>query len=80
MRDNNIKPAEAADILRVCKGYVIALAIEGKKLSSEALAEKMQKYLGKGTKTLLQNGCIDAIILMYESWKCERGGNASLFC
>ena len=39
---------EAADILRACKGYVIALAIEGKKLSSEALAEKMQKCADEG--------------------------------
>jgi hypothetical protein len=44
------------------------------------IAEKMQKYLDKESKTLLQNGAVDAIILMYESRKCERGGNASLFC
>jgi len=42
------------------------------------IAEKVQKYLEDDTKTLLQNGCFDAIILMYESRKCERGGNASL--
>jgi 23S rRNA (pseudouridine1915-N3)-methyltransferase len=35
--------SEAADILHSCKGYVIALAVEGEKLSSEGLAKKMQK-------------------------------------
>lgn len=33
---------EAADVLRACKGYVIALAVEGKKLSSEGLAQKIR--------------------------------------
>ncbi len=32
---------EAADVLRACKGYVIALAVEGKKMSSEGLAQKI---------------------------------------
>ena len=32
---------EAADVLRACKGYVIVLAVEGKKLSSEGLAQKL---------------------------------------
>ena len=40
--------AEADDILRACKGYVIALAIEGKKLSSEQLAEKIQTLVDTG--------------------------------
>ena len=40
--------AEKEDILRACKGYVIALAVEGKKLSSEQLAEKMQKLTDEG--------------------------------
>lgn len=39
---------ESADILRAAKGYVIALAIEGKKLSSEALAEKIKGLCDKG--------------------------------
>lgn len=39
---------EAADILRAAKGYVIVLAIEGKKLSSEALAEKIKCLCDKG--------------------------------
>ena len=34
--------AEADEILRACKGYTIALAVEGEKLSSEKLAKKMQ--------------------------------------
>ena len=40
--------AEASDILRAVKGYVIALAVEGKKLSSESLAEKMQSLADAG--------------------------------
>lgn len=40
--------AESADILRALKGYVIALAIEGKKLSSEGLAEKIKACGDKG--------------------------------
>jgi 23S rRNA (pseudouridine1915-N3)-methyltransferase len=40
--------AEAADILRSCKGYVIALAVEGEKLSSERLAKKIQTLVDSG--------------------------------
>ena len=40
--------AEKADILRACKGYVIALAVEGEKLSSEKLAKKLQKLTDEG--------------------------------
>ncbi len=40
--------AEADDILRACKGYVIALAVEGEKLSSERLAAKLQKLTDGG--------------------------------
>jgi 23S rRNA (pseudouridine1915-N3)-methyltransferase len=40
--------AEAEDILRVCKGYVIALAVEGEKLSSEGLAKRMKKLSDEG--------------------------------
>lgn len=40
--------AEADDILRSCKGYIIALAIEGEKLSSESLAKRMQKLTDEG--------------------------------
>lgn len=39
---------EAEDILRACKGYVIALAIEGEKLSSENLAKKLGKLSDEG--------------------------------
>lgn len=34
--------AEKGEILRACKGYVIALAVEGEKLSSEKLAQKLK--------------------------------------
>ncbi len=39
---------EADEILRACKGYVIALAVEGEKVSSEKLAAKMQKLTDEG--------------------------------
>ena len=40
--------AEAEDILRACKGYVIALAVEGEKLSSEKLAAKIKTITDSG--------------------------------
>ena len=40
--------AEAEEILRSSKGYVIALAVEGEKLSSEKLAQKLQKLTDSG--------------------------------
>lgn len=39
---------EAEDILRTCKGYVIALAVEGQKQSSEQLATRLQKLADEG--------------------------------
>ncbi len=39
---------EGEDILRAVRGYTIALAIEGKKLSSEGLAEKMKTLADAG--------------------------------
>ena len=39
---------DADDILRACRGYVIALAVEGEKLSSEKLATKIQKLTDSG--------------------------------
>jgi len=39
---------EAFDILRAAKGYVIALAIEGEKLSSEGLAKKIKALCDSG--------------------------------
>ena len=40
--------AEADDILRACKGYIVVLAVEGKKLSSEKLAERLQTLTDAG--------------------------------
>ena len=40
--------AEKGDILRACKGYVIALAVEGEKLSSEKLAKKIKTLTDEG--------------------------------
>lgn len=39
---------EAEPILRAAKGYVVALCIEGKKLSSEAFAAEMKKLKDRG--------------------------------
>ena len=40
--------AEADEILRACKGYTIALAVEGEKASSEKLAKKIQSLTDSG--------------------------------
>ena len=40
--------AEEGDILRASKGYVIALAVEGEKLSSEGLAKKIKNLTDSG--------------------------------
>ena len=40
--------SEADDILRSCKGYVMAVAVEGEKLSSEQLAQKIGKLGDQG--------------------------------
>ena len=40
--------AEADEILRAVKGYAIALAVEGEKLSSEKLATKLKKLTDAG--------------------------------
>ena len=48
LAEGNSIETEAADILRSCKGYVIALAVEGEKLSSEGLAKKLQKLTDEG--------------------------------
>ncbi len=39
---------EADDILKACKGHIIALAVEGEKLSSEKLAGKIKKLTDAG--------------------------------
>ena len=40
--------AEKGDILRACKGYVIALAVEGEKTTSEGLAKKIKALTDSG--------------------------------
>ena len=40
--------AEADEILRVCKGYTIALAVEGEKQTSEQLAKRLGKLTDEG--------------------------------
>ena len=41
---------EADDILRAAKGYIIALCVEGKKLSSEGLAAELKKQYDRGSE------------------------------
>ncbi len=41
---------EAEGILRACRGYVIALCIEGGKLSSEGLAAELKRLYDRGTE------------------------------
>ena len=50
---------EAPAILRACKGYVIALAIEGEKLSSEGLAKKIKTLsdAGKDVTFIIGSSC-----------------------
>ena len=40
--------AEADEILRACKGYVVALAVEGEKQTSEQLAKRLGKLTDEG--------------------------------
>ena len=40
--------SEADEILRAVKGCVVALAVEGEKLSSEGLAKRMKKWTDEG--------------------------------
>ena len=51
--------AEADEILRACKGYTIALAVEGEKASSEKLAKKMQALTdaGKDISFVIGSSC-----------------------
>ena len=39
---------EAEDILKACKGHVMALAVEGEKISSEKLASKIKTLTNAG--------------------------------
>lgn len=39
---------EAEDILRACRGYVFALAVEGKQCASEVFAKKIQSLCDRG--------------------------------
>lgn len=41
---------EADDILRAARGYIIALCVEGKKLSSEGLAAELKKQYDRGAE------------------------------
>lgn len=41
---------EAKEILSVCRGYVVALAVEGKKLSSEGFASLLKKKADEGAE------------------------------
>ena len=51
--------AEADEILRACKGYVFALAVEGEKISSEGLAKRLQGLTdaGKDVTFVIGSSC-----------------------
>ncbi len=51
--------AEKEDILRACKGYVVALAVEGEHLSSEGLAKKLKTIgdAGKDVTFVIGSSC-----------------------
>lgn len=51
--------AEGVEILRACKGYTIALAIEGEKTSSEGLAALVKKCTdaGKDMTFIIGSSC-----------------------
>ncbi len=46
--ERNTLKEEGEDIIRSLKGFVFVLAVEGKKLSSEALAERMKSLTDGG--------------------------------
>ena len=51
--------AESEDILRSVRGYTVALAVEGEKVSSERLAEKIKKLgdSGKEITFIIGSSC-----------------------
>ncbi len=51
--------AEAGEILRACKGYVVALALEGEKTTSEGLAKKLKTLSdsGKDVTFIIGSSC-----------------------
>lgn len=48
LSEKNSLKEESEDILRACKGYVFALAIEGKGCSSEKFAAKIRTLVDRG--------------------------------
>ena len=48
LAERNSPKEEAESVLRACKGYTVALAVEGKKCSSEQFAAKVQSVFDKG--------------------------------
>lgn len=48
LNEKNSLKEEAESILPLCKGYVIALAVEGKEGSSEEFAQKLQRLFDAG--------------------------------
>ena len=59
LAENSSLETEAEDILRSLKGYVIALCVEGEKLSSEKLASKLTKLedTGKEITFVIGSSC-----------------------
>lgn len=63
--ENSTLEAEGEYILRAMKGYVIALCVEGEKLSSESLAKKMKSLCDEGKEMTFvigsSNGLCDKV-------------------
>ncbi len=59
LAENSSLETEAEDILRSLKGYVIALCVEGEKLSSEKLASKLKRLedAGKEITFVIGSSC-----------------------
>ena len=59
LAENSSLETEAEDILRSLKGYVIALCVEGEKLSSETLASKLKRLedAGKEITFVIGSSC-----------------------
>lgn len=52
---------EGEDILRLCKGYTVALAVEGKPFSSEDLAETLKKAGDSGKEVTFVIGSSEGL-------------------
>ncbi len=72
IEEGNSLKAEAADIVKRLRGYVIVLAIEGKKMTSEALAAKIKSLCDEGKEItfVIGSSCgLDDSVKQRADWK-----------